>query len=91
MAFTMTRPFSIHPVWLRGLCAFFYASAVSLIGFVIVGFYLPGRVMEAIWGPWDDQPLGSGFFVLLIAFPIGLLCLFACASLTRKLYSMLTP
>lgn len=87
----MTRLPAIHAAWLRGLCAFLFSSVVSLIGFVMVGFYVPGRLMEVIWGPWEDQPIGSGLILLGIAFPIGLLCLLGCALLTRRFYVWLSP
>jgi uncharacterized PurR-regulated membrane protein YhhQ (DUF165 family) len=87
----MTRLPAIHAAWLRGLCSFILSSIVSLVVFVIIGFYVPGRLMEVIWGPWEDQPIGSGLILLMIAFPIGLLCLLGCALLTRKFYLWLSP
>ena len=90
MASTTRLP-AIHARWLRGLCSFGLSSVVSLVAFVIVGFYVPGHLMEVIWGPWEDQPIGSGLILLMIAFPIGLLCLLGCALLTRRFYMWLSP
>ena len=87
----MTRLPAIHAAWLRGLCSFILSSVISFVAFVIIGFYVPGRLMEVIWGPWEDQPIGSGLILVMIAFPIGLLCFVGCALLTRRFYLWLSP
>lgn len=60
--------------YIRGITAFTLALPIALLAFVILGFLIPGKVMELIWGQWANQPVGSGFILMLFSFFLGLPC-----------------
>lgn len=73
------------------MCSMAIAFVASVLGFVLFGFLVPGFLIEVIYGPWEDQPVGSGLMLLYFAIPIAFLCLIAFVVLTRILYSRLSP
>jgi hypothetical protein len=73
--------------YIRGVAAFTLALAVALIALIVLGFFVPGMVMEVIWGPWQRQPVGSGLILGLFTFFVGLPCsLVAMWVLTVRFY-----
>lgn len=75
----------------RATLALLAACFSSFVAFVLVGFLLPGLLVESVYGSWEELPLGTGFLVLLFAFPVGLLCMVALPFLTAALYGALSP
>ena len=82
---------TIPSSWVRALCSVVTALVASVVGFILLGFYLPVLIMEVIYGPWEDQPVGSGLMLLFFAVPIAILCLVAFVVLTRMLHLRLSP
>jgi hypothetical protein len=71
--------------------AFSVALVASMAGFVLLGLVAPVLTMIAFYGKWEDQPLGSGFILMLIAAPVAILSFIAMCWLTVFLSDKLAP
>lgn len=75
---------SISVKFLSSASAFVAAVAVSVLALLAVGLVLPVLLMEQIYGPWSEQPVGSGLavvlWVLFVAVPLSLFLLFMLSS-----------
>jgi hypothetical protein len=82
---------SIRPRFLRLLLSLGAAIFIALFVFVLLGFVVPSLILEAIYGPWEDLPLGAGLVVAVVCIPVGLACLIVLCSLTSAVYARLSP
>ena len=67
------------------------ALLFSVVAFFIFGFYLPGYIMEIVFGSWENQPIGSGLILVIIAAPVALICFILFIVIAIKLNVQLAP
>lgn len=77
--------------WLRWMLASSIALVASIFGFMLFGLVAPVLVLIAFHGKWEDQPIGSGFILVLIAVPLAILCFIAMCWFTVFLSDKLAP
>jgi uncharacterized membrane protein YhaH (DUF805 family) len=73
------------------MTAFSVALVASVAGFVLFGLLAPVLTMIAFYGKWEDQPLGSGFILMLIAALVAILSFITMCWLTVLLSDKLAP
>jgi hypothetical protein len=77
----------LKAILLRSL-AFVLSLLLLTATWIGIGFFGTGLLIELAYGPWEDQPLGSGLVLLFAMVALFPFYLFGISWLTRKLVKL---